>query len=79
MHRTTLMLPADLKARASRRARELGISLAELIRRSLEAILDSEPASARNDPLFSDDALFAGKTPADLSAEHDTYLYGEDG
>jgi hypothetical protein len=28
------------------------------------------------DPFFSDKTVFSGKSPSDLSANHDDYLYG---
>ncbi len=78
MHRTTLMLPPELKARAQQRARELGISLGELVRRSIEAELSQSIDSRRAaDPLFSDDAVYSGNAPSDLAARHDRYLYGD--
>lgn len=78
MHRTTLMLPADLKTRAQRRARDLGVSLGELIRRALEAELGHAADARRSaDPLFADTAIFTGSTPPDLAARHDHYLYDE--
>ena len=76
MKRTSLMLPAELKARATRAARQRGISFGELVRRSLEAVVDN-PATVYDDPLFADDAVFDGPSPTDLAAEHDDYLYGE--
>ncbi len=78
MKRTTVMLPADLKARAMRAARDRGISFGELLRRSLAAAVES-PAPTYDDPVFSDNAVFEGETPEDLAAEHDGYLYGNDG
>ena len=78
MHRTTLMLPSDLKIRAQERARALGISLGEYVRRALESELEESRTDERAaDALFSDDAVFDGQGPADLAAEHDRYLYGE--
>lgn len=76
MTRTTIMLPEGLKLRASRRARELGISLGELIRESVERRLDAG-ASLGEDPLFSEVPVFEGSVPPDLSEEHDRYVYGE--
>jgi hypothetical protein len=76
MIRTSLMLPADLKARATRTAREHGISFGELVRRSLRAAVDA-PATAYDDPVFADEAVFDGPAPTDLAAEHDGYLYGD--
>ena len=71
------MLPADLKARAMRAARERGISFGELLRRSLEAALQA-PDCRYADRLFEDAAVFDGPAPADLATGHDGYLYGDD-
>ncbi len=78
MKRTTVMLPIDLKARATRAARERGISFGELLRRALAAAVES-PAATYDDPVFADGAVFEGETPEDLAVEHDGYLYGNDG
>ncbi len=78
MKRTTIMLPDDLKIRAHNRARGMGISLGELIRESLEATLNHpDEEKLTKDSLFTDDALYDGKVPTDLSRNHDRYLYGE--
>jgi len=80
MQRTTVMLPADLKAKALRLARERGISLGELLRESLARAVDRPPPEGMGeDPLFADTATYAGPAPDDLSERHDDYLYGEDG
>ena len=76
MKRTTIMLPADLKARAMRTARERGISFGELLRQSLQAAVDT-PTSTYDDPVFTDSAVFDGPAPPNLAAEHDGYLYGD--
>jgi len=72
------MLPVDLKQRASSLAERLGISLGELIRRSLEAALRGNSGEVREDPFFEDRAVYAGPVPPNLSADHDEFLYGED-
>lgn len=78
VHRTTLMLPSDLKTRAQQRALELGVSLGELVRRALESELEGARTGQRAaDFLFADDAVFDGPGPTDLAAEHDRYLYDE--
>ena len=77
MTRTTIMLPQDLKARAIHLASEMGISLGQLIRESLENMLDVSRAVEHEDPLFSDTAVFEGPCPLDLSKDHDRYLYGD--
>jgi Arc/MetJ-type ribon-helix-helix transcriptional regulator len=79
MQRTTVMLPSKLKVQARRQAKKRGVSLSELIRESLEAALGSVEASRRaSDPLFTDEAVFVGDAPSDLSRNHDRYLYEED-
>ena len=75
MKRTTVMLPADLKARAVSAARKRGISFGELLRQSLHAAVDS-PTNTYDDPVFSDTAVFDGPGPDDLAEQHDGYLYG---
>jgi len=77
MHRTTIMLPADLRSQATRRAREMGISLGELIRESLADWLGRTEAPNNEDSLLADDAIFEGPVPRNLAAEHDRYLYGD--
>ena len=77
MKRTTIMLPPELKNRASKHAHKLGISVGELIRWCLGAFLDRPEELSREDPLLSDDAVYKGRVPPDLSARHDHYLYGE--
>jgi len=73
MKRTTVMLPSRLRARAERRARRLGVSLAELIRNSLERQLrDDKPQ--RRDPVFADHFVFNDNGPPDVSANVDKYL-----
>ena len=78
MKRTTIMLPDHLKTRAHHRASGMGISLGELVREALEAILGhSDDEKFTEDPLFADDAVYGGKAPKDLARNHDQYLYGE--
>jgi hypothetical protein len=78
MDRTTIMLPPDLKIRASNQAKKMGMSLGQLIRKALEDSLYSQnKRDAADDPLFLDSAVFEDKTPKDLSSEHDKYLYGD--
>ncbi|MEZ5332104.1 MAG: CopG family transcriptional regulator [Thermoanaerobaculia bacterium] len=74
MHRTTILLPEELKARAERIAARDGVSLSELIRRGLEGIIEGQ-VRAGADPLWTDDAVYEGPAPRDLVAEHDRYLY----
>ncbi len=77
MRRTTIMLPEELKQHALLRARGEGISLGELIRRSLAETLAEGATDQRDDPLFADSAVYHGPAPSDLAADHDRYLYEE--
>lgn len=74
MHRTTIMLPLEVHERATRYARAHNMSLGELIRDSLANELADTAANER-DPLFADEAVYAGPAPRDLSVAHDRYLY----
>jgi hypothetical protein len=76
MQRTTIMLPRDLKERATREARSRGVSLGELIRESLSTLLRGESTYAAEDPLIADRAVYDGPVPADTSERHDDLLYG---
>jgi hypothetical protein len=73
MHRTTILLPSDLRRKADREARALGISLSELIRRRLAA---DEAGTPTNRPRFFSRQPWTGAGPEDMSANHDSYLYG---
>ena len=78
MIRTTIMLSNDLKVRAEKRARRMGMSLGEFVRKSLESSLNSAKGGIEDeDPFLADKAVFMGKAPADLSRDHDAYLYGD--
>jgi predicted transcriptional regulator len=79
MDRTTIMLPPELKTRASNRAKKMKISLGQYIRDTLKKSLDMENRrEADDDPLFIDEAVFDGTTPEDLASDHDRYLYGDE-
>lgn len=73
MHRTTILLPDDLRRRADREARALGISLSELIRRRLAADGGGETLDR---PRFFSRQPWGGHGPSDTAANHDAYLYG---
>lgn len=77
MKRTTIMLPEDLRRRALFRAKQRGVSLGELIRDSLDAALPDVTYDMHRDPLF-EDVVFDGPAPADVSANHDKYLYDDE-
>lgn len=79
MDRTTIMLPRDLKVRLTLRARELGISVGELIRRAVSRALDQSPGEAQAaDPLMGDESVCRESVPPDYSTRHDDHLYGDD-
>jgi hypothetical protein len=78
MERMTVMVPKDLSVRARKKAKALGISVGELVRESLVEKLCTGNAERRKDPFFADRVVFHGKTPPDLAANHDKYLYGDD-
>ena len=75
MLRTTVMLPSSLKNKAQAFASKKGISVGELIRKSLEDTLLQAKSALPNDPFFEDTHFFTGDIPTDLSANHDEYLY----
>jgi len=77
MKRTTVMLPGDLKLKAEKRAEKMGISLGELIRLSLKTQVGNKTDAVQDDPFLSDNAVFSGDVPDDLSLNHDKYLYGD--
>lgn len=78
VHRTTIMLPDELRRRAARVAQEEGISVGELVRRSLRESLRDRESAGEEDPLFADSVVVAGDAPSDLAAEHDRYLYEDE-
>jgi len=75
MKRTSLFLPPDPRNRAEHRARLLGLSLAEFVRRALADALDAGDAASQ-DPFFLDTAVHDGDAPVDASGRHDEHLYG---
>ena len=57
-----------------------GFHWGEFLRRALEAALAGTGETQRKaDPLFSDVSVYDGSVSADLAANHDDYLYGENG
>ena len=73
MHRTTIMLPVELRRSADREAKELGISLSELIRRCLA---ESGAEIEKGRPRFFTRQPWKGAGTDDIAANHDAYLYG---
>ncbi len=76
-HRTTVMLPFELKRRAVELARARRMSFGGLLRRALERELAAAQPGRARDPVFDPRVVFRGKTPQDLAENHDHYLYGE--
>ena len=74
MHRTTILLDTEVKAKAQIRAERLGISLSQLIRNSLEKEVSIEPAS-QLDPFWADREIIEDEGPVDYVENHDYYLY----
>lgn len=72
MVRTQISLERELHRRARERARELGVSLAELTRRALERELRTEGVESRGDIT----AIFAlgDSGGSDVAREKDRYL-----
>lgn len=76
MHRTTIMIPENLKSKALTLAKKTRMSLGQLIRESLEQRLNKK-TSIEQDPFFDHPPCFKKKAPKDVSATHDHYLYDE--
>ena len=78
MDRTTIMLPPELKTRASNQAKKMKISLGQYIREALKESLDSENRpGVDEDSLFMDNAVFDRAAPKNLASDHDEHLYGD--
>ncbi len=76
MHRTTLLLPDGLRERINRKANELGIAMAGLVRQAMEEYLDRLDRPCASDPLANSSFVVREPGPADVSANVDRYLYG---
>jgi hypothetical protein len=81
-NRTTVVLPPRLKQRATALARQRKISFAEFTRQAImKAVNEPPPKRGRKrgkDPIFWDVPVYDGPVPADLSINHDKYLYDEE-
>jgi len=78
--RTQVYLPTELHERVQRSARQRGVSIAAVIRLSLEQSLEQPRHLSKraydNDPIWS--LVGIGKSrEGDLSVHHDHYLYGK--
>jgi hypothetical protein len=77
MHRTTILLPEDLKLASERFAKSRKISLGALIRQQLQNLVASAHAnSTTQDAVFAKFVPYVGKAPANLALDHDEELYG---
>lgn len=75
MVNVNIPFPEDLREQAETAARERGLALDEFVRL---CVSKSVSQSVATDPLFADKQVFAGDAPADLSRDHDHYLYETD-
>lgn len=77
MNRTTLVLEAKQKREVQRMAALLGLSMGEFVRIALQRLLDEHQNETRRskDSFLEDSAVFQGAAPADISINHDDYLY----
>jgi hypothetical protein len=73
MHRTTILLTEELHRAAEQEAREMGLSLSELIRRRLSPALQKKKEKV---PAFFARAPWCDRGPSDFSVRHDEHLYG---
>jgi hypothetical protein len=76
MNRTSILVPPELRNRADRRARQLGISFGELVRRALAAMLDEALEVETGDAFLAEGAVYDGDAPGGASIHHDEHLYG---
>lgn len=78
MHRTTILLPENLQREAEIFAQSRGVSLSELIRQQLQAVIKKKTRKKRSDdPFFKRFKPWEGLGPIDMAMNHDDYLYGE--
>ena len=80
------MLSEEIKRRATAEARRLNVSFADFVRQAVAEKLPEHRkgsdrlARRRRDPIFGSFASLprpTGKTPSDVSSDHDKYLYGK--
>ena len=81
MNRTTIVLDPSLKKKAIKRARELQISMGELIRVSIDRFLkEPQDIISSSDSFFTDNVVYKDSETSnakvdDNSLNHDKYLY----
>jgi hypothetical protein len=79
--RTTIVMPARLKAQAVARAREQKISFGEFVRRAVKnqlATLPKRRGKKKTGDPFWDNLKFYEGGPSDVSVRHDDYIYGDE-
>ena len=69
-----ISIPDDLRQKIEQLAEARGITVDELVRKTLEQQVST---SRSDDTLFQDTAVFRGDAPTDGAANHDDYLYGD--
>jgi hypothetical protein len=74
MRPTTIMLPPELKARATMRARKMGMSMGQFIRDAVEKALRA--VGPGNEGTMFDPIVYEGPCEADVSRNVDAHLYG---
>jgi len=76
MHRTTILLPEDLKAEVEKFSRKKGLSLGEVVREAMRDLL-KKAEDQTEDSFFCDKAVYKEDIPKDFSRNHDEHLYGD--
>lgn len=76
MHRTTILLPLDLRRKLEARARRDGMTFSKLVREVLAQFLGRGHDAWERDPFLSSKRIYRGRVPRDLSHNHDDHLYG---
>ena len=76
MHRTTIMIPEDLKTRIEDFSRKKGLSMGEVVREAVKELLMRSDES-KGDSFFCDKVVYKEDAPKDISLKHDEYLYGD--
>ena len=72
MHRTTIMLPDNLKRLAAERAHRASVSIGELIRKALVRELNA--GTAGEDAFLSDTRVFRGRTRRHVAERYGEHL-----
>lgn len=83
MERTQLYIPTILKKAALKEAKNMNVSLSEILRRSMEYFLDMRKSKTKNEgvsallQMAERAKIMKYRGPKDLSINHDEYLYGD--